>query len=126
MLINCTSCNVLTMFFGRTIGKKIVGIKVVSIDDKKAKPHQILIRYVTKYVLYFEIYYVVFSMDNLGLLGDMGIFISIMMLVTVFFIYFRTLISIINKKPLVYELLSKTKHISTIKLKKKEQETDGE
>ena len=117
---------VLTMFFGRTIGKKIVGIKVVSIDDKKAKPHQILIRYVTKYVLYFEIYYVVFSMDNLGLLGDMGIFISIMMLVTVFFIYFRTLISIINKKPLVYELLSKTKHISTIKLKKKEQEADGE
>ena len=118
---------IFTMLFGKTIGKFIVGIKVVGNDEKKAKPHQILIRYVTKYVLYFEIFYVVFFMDNLSSLGSNGIFISIMLLVTVMFIYFRTFISIINKKPLVYELLSKTKHISTIKVKTKEiEKTDGE
>ena len=45
---------IFTMIFGKTVGKFIVGIKVVSSDDKRAKPHQILIRYVTKYVLYFD------------------------------------------------------------------------
>ena len=107
---------ILTMMFGKTIGKMIVGIKVVSSNEKRAMPHQILIRYVTKYILYFEVFYVIFSMDNLSSLGDTGVFISIIILVTIAFIYFRTIISAINKKnPLVYEQLSNTKHISTIK-----------
>lgn len=121
MLVYVSYFIILTMIFGKTIGKMIVGIKVVSSDEKRAMPHQILIRYVTKYILYFEVFYVIFSMDNLSSLGDNGIFISIMILVTIAFIYFRTIISAINKKnPLVYEQLSNTKHISTIKHIKEE------
>lgn len=121
MLVYVSYFIILTMIFGKTIGKMIVGIKVVSSDGKRAMPHQILIRYVTKYILYFEVFYVIFSMDNLSSLGDNGIFISIMILVTIAFIYFRTIISAINKKnPLVYEQLSNTKHISTIKHIKEE------
>lgn len=121
MLVYVSYFIILTMIFGKTIGKMIVGIKVVSSDGKRAMPHQILIRYVTKYTLYFEVFYVIFSMDNLSSLGDNGLFISIMILVTIAFIYFRTIISAINKKnPLVYEQLSNTKHISTIKHIKEE------
>lgn len=121
MLVYVSYFIILTMIFGKTIGKMIVGIKVVSSDGKRAMPHQILIRYVTKYILYFEVFYVIFSMDNLSSLGDNGLFISIMILVTIAFIYFRTIISAINKKnPLVYEQLSSTKHISTIKHIKEE------
>ena len=121
MLVYVSYFIILTMIFGKTIGKMIVGIKVVSSDGKRAMPHQILIRYVTKYILYFEVFYVIFSMDNLSSLGDNGLFISIMILVTIAFIYFRTIISAINKKnPLVYEQLSNTKHISTIKHIKEE------
>ncbi len=112
---------ILTSIFGKTIGKFIVGIKVVSEDGKRAMPHQILLRYVIKYILYFEIFYVVFVMDNLSSLGDLGDFISIMLLVTLAFIYIKTIINAFNKKsPLVYEQFSKTKHISTIKNKYKE------
>lgn len=120
-LVYITYFIALTMIFGKTIGKMIVGIKVVNNDEKRAMPHQILIRYVTKYVLYFEVFYVIFSMDNLTSLGDIGIYLAIMILVTTAFIYFRTIISAINKKnPLVYEQLSNTKHISTIKNKNEE------
>ena len=123
LLIFITYFIVLTMICGKTLGKFIVGIKVVSNDGKRAMPHQILIRYVTKYILYYEIFYVIFNMDNLSKLGDTGIFISILLLVTLMFIYFKTIINAFNKKaPLVYEQFSKTKHISTIKNKYKEKE----
>ena len=116
--IICTS-----IFNGRTIGKFIVGIKLVSDDEKRAMPHQILIRYVTKYILYFEIFYVLFYLDNLQSLGDIGVFITIFLLVTLVFIYFKTIVNAFNKKgPLVYEQFSKTKHISTIKNMKKEKD----
>ena len=123
LLIYITYFIVLTMICGKTLGKFVVGIKVVNNDGKRAMPHQILIRYVTKYILYYEIFYVIFNMDNLSKLGDTGIFISIVLLVTLMFIYFKTIINAFNKKaPLVYEQFSKTKHISTIKNKYKEKE----
>ena len=115
---------ILTIFFnGRTIGKLIVGIRVVNNEEKRAKPYQLLIRYTTKYILYFEIFYVLFYLDNLESLGNIGIFITIMFLVTLSFIYTKTIINAFNKKiPLVYEQFSKTKHISTIKYKNKTKE----
>lgn len=111
------------IFNGRTIGKLIVGIRVVNEEGERALPHQLLLRYVTKYILYFEIFYVLFCLDNLQSLGDIGVFITIYLLVTLVFIYIKTIINAFNKKvPLVYEQFSKTKHTSTIKNNKKEKD----
>ncbi len=107
------------IFNGRTIGKMIVGIRIVSFDDKKAKVYQILLRYLVKYVIFFEIFNLTFnnSVMKLGLFGNI---ILIIMYIALIIIYFKSFINLINKKtPLVYESLSHTKNISTIKNKYK-------
>lgn len=106
------------IFKGRTIGKKVVGIRLVSNDGTRAKIHQILIRYTIKFFLYFEIFYATFELGSLEKLGAWGDLLIIVLYILLFIIYFKSIINTFNKKkPLVYESLSKTKHISTIKHK---------
>lgn len=104
---------------GKTLGKIIVGIKVVSDDGKKARIDQILLRYLIKYVLYFEVYHatlVILPTNDSGSYKYIIIMIIYMMLSI---IYLKTFINIFRKnKPQVYESLSHTKYVSTIKNKK--------
>lgn len=104
---------------GKTLGKIIVGIKVVGDDGKKARIDQILLRYLIKYVLYFEVYHatlVILPTNDSGSYKYIIIMIIYMML---FIIYLKTFINIFRKnKPQVYESLSHTKYVSTIKNKK--------
>lgn len=104
---------------GKTLGKIIVGIKVVGDDGKKARIDQILLRYLIKYVLYFEVYHatlVILPTNDSGSYKYIIIMIIYMMLSI---IYLKTFINIFRKnKPQVYESLSHTKYVSTIKNKK--------
>ena len=107
---------VFTSIMGRTIGKLIVGIKVVNKEEKRVRVDQVLIRYVVKYILYFEIFHTTLALGILN--GIFGTIIIIVLYIILFVIYFKSLISIANKKePLVYESLSKTKIVSTISKK---------
>lgn len=104
------------LFNGRTLGKLIVSIKVVSNDEKKAKIHQILIRYTIKYILYFEFFHATLFYDTLWKLGTIGIIITIVLYIMLAIIYIKTFVGIVTKKNKpFYETLSNTKHISTIK-----------
>lgn len=109
------------VFNGRTLGKLIVGIKVVNYDKKRAKINQILIRYIVKYVLYFEVYHATLYLNTLDKLGAFGNIIMVVLYIMILIVYIKSFINAINKKvPQVYESLSHTMHISTIKNKKEE------
>ncbi len=104
--------------FGRTIGKLIVGIKVVNEDEKKARFSQVLIRYFFKYCLFFEVFYVtiLFEQGSRSIWTDV---ITIMIYIMLVIVYFKSFINAITKKkPIFYESLSHTKNISTIKNRK--------
>ena len=111
-----------TAFFkGNTIGKKIVGIKIVNDNEEKANLAQILVRYSIKFFIFFEIFYVTLVLDNINKIGTFGKILAIILYLMLAIIYFRTLVTLISKKNKpVYDSLSKTKHISTIKHKRKE------
>ncbi len=127
MLILLLYFIVFTIVFGRTLGKFIVGIKVVNKDDTKVRIDKVLIRYIVKYVLYFEIFDATLSLGVLDKIGVFGIIIIVILYIILFVIYIKTIISAFNKKePLVYETLSNTKIVSTISKKsvKKEKITE--
>lgn len=107
---------IFTMIFGRTLGKLIVGIKVVNSDDTKVRIDRVLIRYVIKYILYFEIFHATLALGILN--GIFGIIIVVILYIALLIIYFKSLVNMVNKKePLVYESLSNTKIVSTISKK---------
>lgn len=104
---------------GKTLGKIIVGIKVVGDDGKKARIDQILLRYLIKYVLYFEVYHATLVILPTNDSGGYKYIIIMVMYMMLFIIYLKTFINIFRKnKPQVYESLSHTKYVSTIKNKK--------
>lgn len=103
------------IFNGRTLGKFIVGIRLVNEDGKRAKIYQILLRYTIKYILYFEVFNVTLNFDLLKNMQTVGNIIIIFMYLILFIVYIKCFIDAVRKKPLVYESLSHTKHISTIK-----------
>ena len=104
-----------SIFNGRTIGKLIVGIKVVNEDESRAKFSQLLIRYFFKYCLFFEVFYVtlIFNSQNHSLYKEI---ITLIMYILLIIVYFKSLVNAISKKNKVfYESISHTKNISTIK-----------
>ena len=107
------------IFKGRTIGKMIVGIRLVSKDERRARVHQILIRYTIKYFLLFEVFHATLMLDNISKLGIFGSALAVVVYILLLIVYIREFICIITKKSLIYESLSNTKHISTIKNKEK-------
>ncbi len=110
------------IFNGRTIGKIIVGVRLVSEDNKRARINQILIRYIIKYFLMFEVYYVTFVIYDNAKLGLIGQILLILIYSSLLIIYFRSIICIFSKKKkFIYESLSRTKHISTIKNKEEKE-----
>ena len=107
------------IFRGRTIGKFIVGIKIVDGKTlKTAKVNQILIRYILIYFLFFEVYYVTFFLNNYNELGILSNIILLIVYISLIIIYCNSLVNFIKKKPIIYEEASSTKHISTIRNKK--------
>lgn len=104
---------------GKTPGKIIVGIKVVGDDGKKARIDQLLLRYLIKYVLYFEVYHATLVILPTNDSGSYKYIIIMIMYMMLSIIYLKTFINIFRKnKPQVYESLSHTKYVSTIKNKK--------
>lgn len=92
------------LFNGYTLGKLIVRIKVVDESDKKARLYQILIRYQMIYMIYFEVYLINHYVNNN---------ISKVLVILVIFLYLSSLKTIIKNKNLIYDRVSKTRHIST-------------
>lgn len=104
---------------GKTLGKIIVGIKVVGDDGKKARIDQLLLRYLIKYVLYFEVYHATLVLLPTNDIGSYKYIIIMIIYMILLIIYLNTFINIFRKnKPQVYESLSHTKYASTIKNKK--------
>lgn len=115
------------IFRGRTIGKFIVGIKLVdSRSLKNAKIHQILVRYILIYFMFFEVYYVTFFLNNYNELGIFSNIILLIVYISLVIIYFNSLINYLKKKPVIYEEISMTKHMSTIRNKKVNIDNDNE
>ena len=115
------------IFRGRTIGKFIVGIKLVdSRSLKNAKIHQILVRYILIYFMFFEVYYVTFFLNNYNELGIFSNIILLIVYISLVIIYFNSLINYLKKKPVIYEEISMTKHMSTIRNKKVKIDNDNE
>ena len=115
------------IFRGRTIGKFIVGIKLVDSKSlKNAKIHQILVRYILIYFMFFEVYYVTFFLNNYNELGIFSNIILLIVYISLVIIYFNSLINYLKKKPVIYEEISMTKHMSTIRNKKVKIDNDNE
>ena len=93
---------------GYTIGKYIVRIRLVDNYDNRPKLYQLLIRYQIIYMIFFEVYFIFYYFEIR--------WISYLLIVMVVFLYFYNLICVFyKKKGLIYDILSKTKHISTKK-----------
>ena len=115
------------IFRGRTIGKFIVGIKLVDSKSlKNARIHQILVRYILIYFMFFEVYYVTFFLNNYNELGIFSNIILLIVYISLVIIYFNSLINYLKKKPVIYEEISMTKHMSTIRNKKVKIDNDNE
>lgn len=109
---------------GKTIGKSIVKIKVVSENGSKAKVYQLLIRYILRFIIYYKIYDIINWSRNISNSSDITSIIAVILCIFVFIIYLKTLMDILMKKEqLIYEKISKTKNISTIKYKRNKVDT---
>lgn len=121
-LISVISIFVLIPLFtkGSTIGAKITNLKIVKNDDSDAKWYSILFRNSILSLIYIPFYYYLYlifefankiSNNNYSLLILIG-YISSVILINIF-IYIR---NFILHKRFLYELITKTKIVSTIKL----------
>lgn len=99
---------------GRTIGKSIVKIRVVNEDLNKAKIHQYFLRYLLLYGG-FLLPIIAFEIMNYRI-NLLGYILSFQLIIAFIVYYCNLLFSIfVRKKTLLYEKLSHTTHISTIK-----------
>lgn len=107
--------NVLIPFItkGYTIGKKIMAIKLVSIDSSPCKWYQYLIRY---FILYFSIFLFLY-VANFIELHLTGLYLTIYLLIVFqifIFVIIYTLIKYNKHELFLYEKLSQTKNVSSI------------
>lgn len=104
---------------GSTIGKSIVKIKLVDKRGEKVKLYQLLIRYGLMYIIFYKVYDIISWSREISSFNEISALISVFISILLAFIYSKTLFDIIVKKErLFYELLSKTKNISTVKYPK--------
>lgn len=110
---------------GRTIGKWFIRIKLVSLDETKAKLWQSIVRY-------FILYGIILTAPAYGLIlisymvnQDLWMVLLLFLMgFIILFFYLQFLFQILrsmlfSKKLFSYEVVSKTKHISTIRIKEK-------
>lgn len=117
-LISVLICFILipTITKGYTIGKKLMNIKIVSMDEATPKMEQYIVRYGLLYLIFFPlpiyilIYMSIFKSIFFLLFGAIGGFIYLIIL-------FKMFLNIMAKKPCWYELSSQTKNKSTIEVK---------
>lgn len=116
-----------TCYQGKTIGKRFVNIKIVTLDGKTPKWYQYLIRYGCFYLFFFSIPAILVSLMKLLVTSSMVVTISvstIMLLLTILYFYFlfgifRVMFQ--GEYLLLYERFSQTKNQSTIVLKEEEE-----
>lgn len=105
---------------GSTIGKKILNMHIVTLDDTKCTWDQYLIRYFILYAFLLGFPLLVISVVSiLYKIISISYFLIVMCLLAfAFFILFIYILvnNIIKKKLFIYEKLSRTKNISTIKI----------
>lgn len=103
-----------------TLGQKITNLKIVNNDDNKAKWYQVIIRELIMSLVYIPFYYYLYllfnyiniiSNNNYYILIVIG-YISTVFLITIF-IFIR---NFILHKRFLYEIITKTKIKSTIKM----------
>lgn len=117
---------------GETIGKWIVKIRLVSLEGEKPDIHMLLIRYGLLYLIFipapFYCLYLLSITGTLDFSSNITLFFVVIALAILYAIFcFHTFVTIIEKKNLLlYEKYSKTKHISTIQLPKKEEKITEE
>lgn len=110
---------------GQTLGKKIVSIKVLSIDGI-CKWYQYALRYGTLYFVFLPLpYYISLLFESFNKTSfnyQVVIVIEIIFLIILYFIFlYRLIISLFNTNRLsLHELVSKTMIISSINYKKKD------
>ena len=103
------------LFSKNTIGKKIVKIKIVNQNGNEAKVHQVLARYILRYIIYFKVYDIINWSREVSNINNFTSLISVFLCIFLFFIYIKTFFDIFTRKDqYIYENLSKTKNISTI------------
>lgn len=105
---------------GQTLAKKIVNIRIVSLGDNMCKWYQYLIRYFFLYLFIFGFpYFSFYLINNIGNILP-SLYSSIFIIIYIIFIFILFLNIVINnifkKKLFLYERISKTKNISTIKI----------
>ena len=105
---------------GSTIGKKILNMHIVTLDDTKCTWDQYLIRYFILYVFLFG--FPILGLSVVSILYktiSISYFLIVMCLLAfaLFILFIYILVNnIIKKKLFIYEKLSRTKNISTIKI----------
>lgn len=108
---------------GQTLGKRFLNLKVASLDDKKISIIRILIREVLFLVTYIIVpillvYGSLFMIYLINFEIKIKFIIMIIVIMMIFIYYLIILIKILRKKLLLYEVLSNTKLVSTIKGKR--------
>lgn len=106
---------------GRTIGKIIVKLKIADVSGNNAKIYQLLLRYTFRFVIYYKVFDIINWSMNKSSANSIMSLLAVILCIFSFIIYLKTFIDIITKKEqFVYETISRTKNISTIKYKRNE------
>lgn len=113
---------------GRTLGKWIVQIKLVTTNEQKPELYQLMIRYGFLYLIFFPA--PLYSLSIVSILSHMTFpssitFVCVAGGIAILYAicYFQGFIAFITRKPWLYEKISNTKHISTIPIEKKSKST---
>lgn len=101
------------IFNGTTIGKKCVKIRLTNQNGEKAKVYQIAYRYIIMYFIFIILPKFIIEIPNTN---DFYFVIQLALLIVFIGIILKITIEILQKKEqILYDKITKTKHISTIK-----------
>lgn len=116
---------------GRTLGKMIVKIRLVSVKDTNAKWYQYLLHFLPTYLgiipfPYIVLFFVVTFMDTTvpmlyAWYAGLALYLAFYL-----FYFFDALLSLFQQKENIYDKISKIKNVSTIRIKKNSVDLDPE
>lgn len=116
---------------GRTLGKMIVRIRLVSVNDTNAKWYQYLLHFLPTYLgiipfPFIVLFFVVSFMDaSASMLYAWYVGFALYLAFYLFY-FFDAVLSLFQQKENIYDKISKVKNISTIPIKKKSEDLDPE
>ncbi len=108
---------------GSTFGQLFYHIKMVTYQEEPLSFFKLCARQLVAFIIYFLIpFMMLFMVENINVSNDLLFtlcFLSILM--TIFLFYIFSFIQLIRRKPLLHEVITKTKWMSTIKVPKVEE-----